>query len=297
MLWLMHANGEVVTEISRRQDLNQRGTMAPYWFALAHMARLDGNGMYAALANRYAGQTASLSDLLAWPELAAKGPAETALPDDYEKVFPSIGVTRIRRGLTSATLFDARSRAIQLRRGGAAIEAVRFASAFFGKAQFVPERWRKSGATYEARQMLEGPYFQPLARKVGTEEWEETRRQRRQSEVCRLEQSASVTELANGFRVRVRASGTDGVPVAIEINLREGGTIEGVVPAPHVKDGWLLAEGRATYRIGPDTIRFGPGAAPHRYTQVRGAEEKLPGPSVYITGFTPFDHTVEFEWA
>ena len=28
---------------------------------------------------------------------------------------------------------------------------------------------------------------------------------------------------------------------------------------------------------------------------MRGAEPKLPGPSVYITGYTPFDHTLRFE--
>ncbi len=31
------------------------------------------------------------------------------------------------------------------------------------------------------------------------------------------------------------------------------------------------------------------------YTQVRGAEGKLPGPSVYLCGYAPFDHTIDFE--
>jgi hypothetical protein len=28
---------------------------------------------------------------------------------------------------------------------------------------------------------------------------------------------------------------------------------------------------------------------------VRGAQPKMPGASVYVTGFTPFDHTLDFE--
>jgi hypothetical protein len=87
------------------------------------------------------------------------------------------------------------------------------------------------------------------------------------------------------------------VPVAVEINLREGGTLEGCSPAPQVLDGWILDRGEATYRLGGNAVRFGPGVAPHRYTQIRGAEPKLPGPSVYLTGFTPFDHTIGFEWS
>src|SRR5262249_17761234 len=152
-------------------------------------------------------------------------------------------------GATSATLFDQSSRAFQLRRGAAVVNAGRFASAFFGKAQFVAGRWTKTGAVYRAGQWLEGPYFQTFdpPRKMGTEEWAGTRAMRRQSEVCRLEQLMSVTERANGFSVRVQSHGTSGVPVAIEINLREGGTIGGVTPAPHVADGWLLASGHGTY--------------------------------------------------
>jgi hypothetical protein len=81
----------------------------------------------------------------------------------------------------------------------------------------------------------------------------------------------------------------------VEINLREGGKLEGCTPAPNAADAWLLESGQAVYRMGRDALRFGPGAAPHRYIQVRGAEAKLPGPSVYLTGLTPFDHTIAFE--
>ena len=87
------------------------------------------------------------------------------------------------------------------------------------------------------------------------------------------------------------------MPVAIEINLREGGVFSGCEPLAKVPDAWSLPKGYSVYRSGADAIKFGPGAAAHTYTQVRGAEVKLPGPSVYITGYTPFDHTLTFEWA
>jgi hypothetical protein len=32
-------------------------------------------------------------------------------------------------------------------------------------------------------------------------------------------------------------------------------------------------------------------------TQLRGAEAKLPGISVYVTGYTPFDRTLSFEFS
>jgi hypothetical protein len=132
---------------------------------------------------------------------------------------------------------------------------------------------------------------------VDYKNWGVLRAQRRQTQVCKLEQVATVTELKNGFELRLQSNGTPGVPLAIEISLREGGVLEGCRAAPHVADGWILEKDFATYRVGGDTVRFGPGAAGHLLTQLRGAEAKLPGQSVYLTGYTPFDQTVRIEFA
>jgi hypothetical protein len=86
------------------------------------------------------------------------------------------------------------------------------------------------------------------------------------------------------------------VPLAIEITLREGGELRGCRPAPHVDGAWILDRGQASYRIGGTELRFGPGGAPHLLTQLRGAESRLPGVSVYVTGYTPFDGTMRFEF-
>jgi hypothetical protein len=106
-------------------------------------------------------------------------------------------------------------------------------------------------------------------------------------------QTAEVREIPNGFRIRVRSRGTDNVPVAIEVNAREGGRLENCEPDRAAPDAWLLAAGYARYTAGADSVRIGPGLGEHRYTQVRGAEAKIAGPSVYLCGFTPLDHTFE----
>ncbi len=296
MLYLLHPGTEVVTEISRRQDQYTRGGMGNYWLALRYLALKDGNGQYETLARRHA---PGLGELMEHDELTQTGPEPAPVPEDYEKHFPFLHVSRIRRGLTSATILEkGNSRFFTLRRGEAVIEAVRFASAFFGKGQFVPEGGGKEGASYQLRQALTGPYYQPLdpARQVSTEDWDQVRKLRRQSEVCHMRYSAQISERASGFDLRVRAEGTRDVPVAVEISLRKGGKLEGVKPAPEVTGGFLLPSGHATFTVGKDTIRFGPGLGEHQYTQIRGAHEKLPGESVYLTGYAPVDHTIEFRW-
>jgi hypothetical protein len=295
LTYLLHADGEVVTEISRRQDQYTRGGVSGYWFPLTYLAAMDQDGQFAALARR-AADGARLSALLEYPELSKPLPVSLPLPEDFEKSLPAIGITRIRRGPLSATLIlGGSSRLFTLRQGDAVVEGVRFATAFFGKGQFIPDTAGKRGDRYLFRQALEAPYYQPLARQVDAGSWTATRAERRQTEIARLEQSAEITEVKNGFRFRARAEGTAGVPLAIEICFREGGQLEGCREVPASPGSWLLERGMGVYRAGRSQIRFGPGTAPHQYVQVRGAEPRLPGQSVYLTGYTPFDQTLMFE--
>lgn len=297
MLYLLHPGYEVVTEISRRQDLNTRGDMGAYWFSLAYLAKHDNDGRFSTLARHFAPTRAPLSALMEYPELTIL-PPPAPVPDDYRRSFSHNGFVRVRRGPLSATiLVRGRSRFFTLRNGQAVLQAVRFASAFFGKGQFSAASLREDGETVVLRQDLEAQYFQPLdpPRPVNADEWESTRVGRKHTEICRLQQSVTIAPKGSGFEMRIQAQGTNDVPLAIELNFREGGNLEGVTPAHKVEDGWMLAKGMATYSHGADVIRFGPGFTEHSYTQVRGAEPKLSGPSVYLTGITPFDRTILFE--
>src|SRR5207342_1765242 len=146
------------------------------------------------LARGLATESARLSALLEYPELAGPLPPAEALPDDYEKWFAAVGLARIRRGRWDATMvLKESSRFFSARNGKAVIQAVRFASSFFGKGQFVPDSCVKEGSRYVFRQSLSAPYYQPLTppQKVDYKNWGALRPKRRQTQVCKLEQTAT----------------------------------------------------------------------------------------------------------
>ena len=297
--YLIHPGDEVVTEISRRQDRFERAKIDSHWFSLQYLAVHDANGQFSALARRCAPGSVSLSTLLEFPEMRRAIPP-APLPENYEHRFPAIGLARIRRGPTSVTLLlGGSSRFLSFRRGDAIVQSVRFASAFFGKGQFVPTAAGKRDGSYHFSQELSAPYWQPLDPPRRLESYEDIQTSksfRRQSEVCHLKQSATVTETKNGLDVRIQAAGTKDVPLAVEISFAPGGKVTGGQALPGIANGWLCGTGGIEYRTGANGIRMGPGRADHRYVNVRGAEARLAGETVYVTGFTPFDETLRFEW-
>ena len=167
-VFYVHPDGEVVTEASRRQDKYQRGGLARDYYWYRSLALLDGNGRFAAMARQIEQAerphlTGELPAFLEEPDLQQPLPAAAPLPADYVRVFSYSGLARIRRGRVSATILADNSSVFSLRKGSAALEAVRLASAFFGKGQFVGDRLEVRGGRFILRQVLDGPYFQPFS--------------------------------------------------------------------------------------------------------------------------------------
>ncbi len=300
MAYLLHPNGEVVTEFSNRQDRNTRATMERYWFALRYLAITDGNGLYASMLKPHEPKAMDLPLLMEYPELNGSLPDSSPIPENYVSDLPGSGITRIRRGKFSTTAIHRRnSRWISLHHGDAVINGIRFASAFFGKGQFQPTKFEREGDELCFYQSLEGRYYQPLADPnqlpVTQRQYGAKRMRREVSEVCNMRYEGRIREIERGLAATIRATGTPGVPLAVEINLRSDANLSGTEP---LGDGrHLLRAGMAKYQVGNDTILFGPGIGAHRYVQIRGAEEKLNGPSVYLTAYTPFETTLQFEMA
>ena len=85
----------------------------------------------------------------------------------------------------------------------------------------------------------------------------------------------------------IEISGTENVPVAVELTFRRGGQLKGVEEVPNVGDTFLLRNGFGQYVQGDQIIEFGPGQVEHTWMQLQGALPKRDGLSVYLTGFTP----------
>jgi hypothetical protein len=302
MIYFLHADGEVATDISRRQDRFQPATLRPYYHAYRYMARHDRNGRFATVVNNLerdhlAQLGGELLYFLEIPELRQQLPAREELPADYDRYFPLAGFAHVRRGERSATILGGDSRFFSFRHGGAVVEAVRLASAFFGKGQFAAPLTR-SGSAYRLEQELEGYYLQPLdpGDRRADGNWQAMPNSRRDhSNLCRLRSRVEISERENGFELSLNVGGTDGVPVTVEITLRPGGQLAGgaVAPLPGVPDAYLLGDGFATYELAGRRLRIGPCFRRHSWTQLRGAEPRLPGVTLYLTDFTPSNKTIQ----
>ena len=306
-LYYVHPDGEVVTEASRRQDRHTRGSMARYYLSYRTLALHDGNGRFAAMARQIERnartQIGDLAAFLTEPALLRDLPADAPLPTNYAKHFSYSNLARIRRGARSGTILANNTTIFSFRHGAAALEAVRFASAFFGKGQFNADLLEVRDGRYVLRQKLEGPYFQPLtAAQIATGDHtkmapngtlaNDSRAARARSEVQVQESVVTVTEAGGKFSLEISVGGTDHVPVSIELAFRAGGKLTGVEPIAGATDAFLLKSGTGRYTLGADVIEFGPGRVEHNYTQVRGALPKWDGLSVYVTGLTPFKTTL-----
>jgi hypothetical protein len=299
-LHYLHADGDVATEASRRQDQYRRGSPAGYHLPYRFLALRDGNGRFAAAAQLIEAKegdalAGNLIHFLDDPSLRQPLPVSAPLPEDFARHFRGSDLVRIRRGRVSATVLGGNSCILSFHKGAAALEAVRLASAFFGKGQFVGDRLEVDGSGYRLRQELAGPYWQPLPPEARHADgrWDPAdRARRRQSEVQCLVSQLVVRESAGAFEIDADVSGSDRVPLAIELGFRRGGALTGVEPLAGTTDAFLLRGGASEYRLGGDTIRFGPGRAEHTWTELRGALPKLDALSVYLTGFTPFRATL-----
>ena len=306
MLYFLHPNDEIATDISHRQDRFTVASLYPYYDSYRFMAAHDQNGRFASVANyierKYAGQMGGyLPHFMDNPELRQALPTREAIPTDYEKYYPHSSFAHIRRGDRSACILGDDYRFFSFRNGGAVIEAVRMASCYFGRGQFNGPI-QHEGTTYRMEQHLDGFYYQPLPPKDRRADgnWSlMPRADRAHSNFTHLNSAVEIREIADGCEVSFDMSGTNEVPMVVEVTLRPGGKLTGeaLTKVADVSNAYILGEGFATYELAGSKVRIGPGFRQHTMTAMHRAQPRLEGLSVYMTGFTPLKQTIKFSAA
>ncbi len=300
--YYVHPNGEVVTEASNRQDKGTIGNMARYYYCYRYMALHDKDGEMAAMCRLIETTCTTqqlagfldyfLEDPMLWNEL----PPAKPLPTNYAKAFPYSGVVRIRRERWDTTILSNNASFLTFHNGDSVLQGMRIAASFFGKGQFDSATIVQQSDSWVLKKSLEGPYYQPIAPdKIDPNgDWAKMpQTARAQSEIQKLDTTVTISETPNGLQIQFDLSGTEGVPVTLELIFRAGGTFTGLDKYPKKDNAWLLLGESGTYSVGADTIHFGPGRLEHKGLQLRGGLPAVDSPTVYLTGYTPFRHTLE----
>ncbi|WP_341225519.1 hypothetical protein [uncultured Arcticibacterium sp.] len=300
-MYFVHPNGEVVTDASNRQDKGGIKTFENYYFSYRYMAILDRNPQFAAMCQlieeKYFNKTNGnldhfLEEKFLWKEL----PSAKPFPTSYAKFFPFSNLVRIRRDSWDATLLINNPNFLTFHKNNAVLQAMRINASFFGKGQFESPSISKEGDTWVMTKKLEGPYYQPVSKENidPNGDWHKMPKSiRKQSEVQYLESTVKIKEIEGGLEVEFDLHGTDGVPVSMELIFRPGGELSGVSPSEVEPNAFLFSGNEASYKVGNDTLSFGPGKLEHKGLTLRGGvSADRNSPSVYLTGFTPFRHVI-----
>ncbi len=300
-LYYVHPNGEVVTEASNRQDKGTIGNMSKYYYCYRYMAIQKNNGEMAAMC-RQIEKTSTTEQLAGYldyfledPSLWKELPADKPLPTSYAKAFPYSGVVRIRRGNWDTTILSNNPGWLTFHKGSAVLQAMRVAASFFGKGQFQSEKIEKDGNIWVLKNHLEGPYYQPLDKDKISPDGDldkMPRTLRKKSEIQQLDTTVKIQETSAGIEVEINMTGTEGVPVSLELIFRPGGTFAGLTNHPTNSKAYLFSGQNGSYTVGSDTLLFTTGKIEHKGIQLRGALPAMDAPTAYITGFTPFKHTI-----
>jgi hypothetical protein len=335
-LYYTEPDGDVVTVDSRRQDQYMKCSVVTYnYLNYRYMAINDGNKQFAAIAAQMETMPAFEKDILNKnffhfldDELLQKTlPQQVTVTNNYEKLFTTSHLLRIRRGNTTATLFGgvdwpliiASGRSCSpnfftYRKGQALLKYLRLSTSFFSMGYFYSDGIKKAGNKYILHKKLTAPYYQPIPKNLRNSKgdyklspstdgrfWNKMDFENRPvSNVKSQDTTVTFTETNGKVELNINVLGPAGVPVTLELCFAEGGKLSGVTATDNGNN--FLAKELGTYQMGDDAISFGPGLATHKnITNLEGEKYsthfgslKTEGMHVYITGVTPFNHTLLF---
>ena len=216
----------------------------------------------------------------------------------------------------------------RMTKGEVVLDSIRMTPVFFSTGFFFPEELIKVEGGYMLRETRKVPYHLPLPKEYRNADgqykltpdgrfYSKLDFPNRPKDYKTIVQTVTVREKDGTFTLDFDISGYEGVPVTIELSFRRGGTFTGVIPtgssgaeggAPDGRAGrqmqddpnsFRINEKLGSYTVGNSTLEFGTGVYEHSRLSMEGeqfsvynGELRTDGLRVYMTGVTPFKHTL-----
>jgi hypothetical protein len=174
------------------------------------------------------------------------------------------------------------------------LQGMRVAASFFGKGQFESDDIKRIGDAWVLSKKLEGVYYQPYPKDQISPDGDIAkmpRINRPKSNIQYLETKISIAEISNGISVDIEMTVRKACLYPWNLFL-ERVEFYGRAGTSNKADAYLFSESAGSYSVGNNTIQFGPGKLEHKGIQLRGALPAMDAPTVYLTGFTPFKHSI-----
>jgi len=306
MAHLFHADGTVVTDMSNRQDRGQRVVPVGSADSFFDMAQRDGNGMWAAVADRLVAagfdaihQAWLIHPFMVHPAYCHDTLKRKPLPDDFGRVFPAARLWRVKRGLLSATALGGNATAFAMRYGAVNLKALKVFGSYYG-TQFEADTFEASenGVQMVRRgDMRRSPgYDMPLGRPVRFDAFHAIRDTRERWTLPPFDVALDIREVEGGFDFHLKTEGgIDRVTFWIACCFGGPGEWENDGQVIRVTHGLtaILKSGYGVFHRGNHAVRIGPGAAEHRMWGVKDAVQDADAFQVLLTLQTPIDRVFE----
>jgi len=306
MLYLLHADGTLVTSFSRRQDRDTTVGIERYFLLYWYRALMRGDGQFwsaaeLALRRSIQGGAPRWGGTAMWlrylREAGGKAPpAAEPLPQDYEKRFDGVGVVRRRSGPISLTLMAGSGDVLAVRFGAGPEIGLRISASFANEGTFRAEEIRESDDRYVLRSHHTCKYYGPWrgrgpatdVRRIGS------RGRRKVFVGAELTMTLEIELAQEQLCLRLRSEGCPHVPVEVAFLVRSTDTVEaaGRLAFDEETRKHFLDSGELLIRQSDRVVRIGPGSAEHDLTEARAAEAYCGKDAYCVRLATPLDATL-----
>lgn len=291
---------------STRQDFGKSVDSNSYYDNFLKIALYDGNGIFAYMADEMFARTDEAPDMafyLLHPEFEAKqAEIVPVCPDlNYEIFLERSGIVRYRKDDVSLTIVKEHPGFCQLQKGTHKM-MLRFAGAFFGRGQFIPQTLEKTDDGYKLYMKKEAGYLRPFNEPQKSPLWADMDHSKRETvAVQTLEMSVDIKVSENCLDLDINTVDCGNIPMKLEFIMDSGAILDLGTAEFFTREGdyVYLKSGDSSYTYSDGCcFRFCSAFGEHHWGRtmrdsINGEPEKV---TVAMTAISPLSRNIKIKF-